>query len=310
MVLEEFIFKTDNKYPSCHCATIVELPKGELLCAWYAGSYEKAKDVVILFSRFSKNRWEKPEVLVNTEGFSEGNPVLFLAPSQKLYLFFATIFGNEWAEAKLRYKISEDFGITWSSPEWLREKPGSMVKNKPVLLENGEILIPCYDDENGDVFVLITDDLKNYKEYKVPSSEIYILQPAIIQKKDGKLLMYLRTANKFIYQSISSDNGKNWSIPTPTIFPNPNSGIDLLKTKNGNLILVYNHSTTKRTPLNIALSEDEGETWKYNKILEDGPGEYSYPQIIQTQDNLIHIVYTYLRRGIKHIVIEEEWIKK
>jgi alpha-L-rhamnosidase len=313
MVKEEFIFNKSEKYPSCHCATIVELKSKDLFSAWYAGSYEKAKDVVILFSRFSQKekKWSREEILVDTKGFSEGNPVLFVSPENELYLFYATIFGNEWAEAKLRYRKSKDEGVTWSEDKWLREKPGSMVKNKVVVLKNGEFLIPCYDDENGDVFVLITKDFEKYQEFKVPSSPgIYILQPAVIQKEDGTLLMYLRTANKYIYKSTSSDNGRTWSLPSPTIFPNPNSGIDLLKTRSGNLLLVYNHSSIKRTPLNIALSEDEGETWKSNKILEDGPGEFSYPQIIQTSDNLIHIVYTYKREKIKHVILEENYLKK
>jgi predicted neuraminidase len=185
-----------------------------------------------------------------------------------------------------------------------------MVKNKVIVLKNKEILIPCYDDENGDVFMLITKDLKNYEEYKVPLSQTYIEQPAILQKEDGTLLMYLRTNSRYIYQSTSSDNGRTWTIPSPTIFPNPNSGIDLLKTKKGNFILVYNHSSNRRTPLNIALSEDEGKTWRYNKILENEEGEFSYPQVIQTSDNLIHIVYTYKRKKIKHVILEEEWIRK
>ncbi len=55
--------------------------------------------------------------------------------------------------------------------------------------------------------------------------------------------------------------------------------------------------------MSVAVSED-GRRWKAALILEDQPGEYSYPAVIQTADGLVHVTYTWQRRKIKHVVLE------
>ncbi len=87
--------------------------------------------------------------------------------------------------------------------------------------------------------------------------------------------------------------------------PNPNSGTDAVTLReDGRFLLVYNHTREGRTPLNVALSRD-GRTWEQALTLEDAPGgEFSYPAVIQTGDGLVHITYTWMRRRIKHVVVD------
>src|SRR5690606_7439234 len=61
-----------------------------------------------------------------------------------------------------------------------------------------------------------------------------------------------------------------------------------------------------RGVLNLALSKD-GKVWEAALILDyiDEPEkQYSYPSIIQTSDGLVHIVYTWHRERIKHVVVD------
>ena len=73
--------------------------------------------------------------------------------------------------------------------------------------------------------------------------------------------------------------------------------------RDGRHLLVYNSSTTARTPLNVAISTD-GRVWTPVIALETEPGEYSYPAVIQTSDGLVHITYSWKRLRIKHVVID------
>jgi predicted neuraminidase len=90
---------------------------------------------------------------------------------------------------------------------------------------------------------------------------------------------------------------------------NPDSGFDAVVLKDGMRLLIYNHSTTARTPLNVAVSDD-GKIWKSGPVLETEPGEYSYPAVIQTSDGLVHVTYTWKRKRIKHVVIDPEAPRK
>ena len=55
----------------------------------------------------------------------------------------------------------------------------------------------------------------------------------------------------------------------------------------------------------MAAASDDGEHWRKLLDLENTPGaEFSYPAVIQTADGLVHIVYTWKRQRIRHVVID------
>ncbi len=96
---------------------------------------------------------------------------------------------------------------------------------------------------------------------------------------------------------------------TATSLPNPSAGTDAVTLKDGRQLLIYNHTTNKgdfpkgRNMLNLATSTD-GANWKPVMTLERQNGEYSYPAIIQGEDGLVYITYTYRRKSVKFVVID------
>ena len=64
-------------------------------------------------------------------------------------------------------------------------------------------------------------------------------------------------------------------------------------------MLAFNNSTRERTPLNLAVSGD-GEHFRVFATLEDEPGEYSYPALIQSRDGDLEITYTWRRKLIRY----------
>lgn len=322
-----------------HCSSIIELPNGNLMMSSYAGTGEHNPDTKIYTIIYDKDsrKWLKPEVRVNTPNKSDGNAILFLDKSNRIWLFNNTIRREwktpqihwDWAVTDNKYMYSDDLGKTWSeNVPMFPDKIGWNYKNKAIYIANGTILIPMYDEPTWQSRIAISKDNGKSWTYSGPiithqkivpgskplkkSKVIGNLQPTLFQKENGDIIAYLRPKKiKRLLVSVSKDNGNTWSSTRPTKIRNPNSGIDLVKLENGNILLVYNNITILRYQLNVALSEDEGKSWKHIKTIEkDAPWwEFSYPAVIQDKKGYIHITYTYKRKCIKHIKLNEEWIK-
>jgi predicted neuraminidase len=136
---------------------------------------------------------------------------------------------------------------------------------------------------------------------------IAAIQPSILflgGAGGSKLLAVGRTQQSRVFSTTSNDGGKTWSaLSLIDDLPNPNAGIDAVTLAEGRHLLVYNPVTRGRSPLAVALSRD-GITWKRVLTLEDQPGEYSYPAVIQTSDGRVHVTYTWKRERVKHVVID------
>lgn len=299
-------------HPSSHCATLTELPDGKLLAAWYAGSKEGARDVAIFAARYDGTAWSEPYIMVDTPDLPDGNPLLFLDPRERLWLLWDVIEGRGWKDAQLWFMHSLDGGKTWSRPRRFAPQtaPGWMVRNKPLLLNDGTILLPLYDERAWQSFALLSaDGGESWEKGKEIVTQPGNIQMTAIQRDDGSLFALLRSARAspreatHIWQATSTDGGHTWQQVIPTSLPHPNSGIDMVRLVNGHLLLVFNNTYRSRTPLTLALSTDEGRSWQVLYDLEDTPGEYSYPAIIQTGDGRVHILYTYRRECIKHVII-------
>jgi predicted neuraminidase len=112
--------------------------------------------------------------------------------------------------------------------------------------------------------------------------------------------MLMRSTAGWICRSDSHDGGRSWTPAVPTGLPNNNSGIDLARLRDGTLVLAYNPvagNWAARTPLSLAISRDDGATWRRWRDLEAGPGEYSYPAIVADGD-AVTVSYTWRRERI------------
>ena len=127
-----------------------------------------------------------------------------------------------------------------------------------------------------------------------------VIQPTLWESSDGPVHMLLRSTEGRIYRSDSTDGGRTWSAAYATELPNNNSGIDLVRLSDGRLILAYNpvgRNWGERTPLSLALSDDDGTTWTRLGDVVAGEGEFSYPAIVADGDR-VFLSYTYNREGI------------
>ena len=112
--------------------------------------------------------------------------------------------------------------------------------------------------------------------------------------------MLMRSTCGSICRSDSEDDGRSWSPIRKTGFPNNNSGLDLVRLEGDTLALVCNPVSgdwAARTPLSIFLSLDNGETWPRRLDLETGAGEYSYPAVVASGEE-IAVTYSWRRQRI------------
>ncbi|MBT3384425.1 MAG: hypothetical protein HN778_09800 [Prolixibacteraceae bacterium] len=115
-----------------HGPTVVELPNGDLLSAWFQGSGERwADDVAIMGSRLKKGNteWSSPFVMADVPEFPDINPMLFIDSRGKLWLMWYTVLANQWESSLPKYRISSDFqgdgAPVWEWQEVLHVKPGN-----------------------------------------------------------------------------------------------------------------------------------------------------------------------------------------
>jgi predicted neuraminidase len=133
------------------------------------------------------------------------------------------------------------------------------------------------------------------------------IQPSILFRGTiggEKVLAVGRTEQGRVFSTSSDDGGKTWTaLSLIDDLPNPNAGIDAVTLRDGRQLIVYNPVPRGRTPLAVAVSRD-GRAWTKVLTLEDQPGEYSYPAVIQTSDGRVHVTYTWKRERVKHVVID------
>lgn len=126
----------------------------------------------------------------------------------------------------------------------------------------------------------------------------------MFERKDGSLLMYMRTQMGRIWHATSHDQGETWSEAGPWNVVAPESPTRIARIPStGDLLMIWNHNYEPgadhcgvRRPLNAAISKDDGATWEYEKILEDDPANtYSYPSITFAGEDVL-LTY-YVREG-------------
>ena len=205
----------------------------------------------------------------------------------------------------------------------LMRRIGWQTRNKPQQIGK-RMILPLYSDGLNLSIMAITEDQGAHWKFSEPILGGGAIQPTLALNKDGSITILMRDNGpppKRLMKSTSKDGGFTWSSVEDTDIPNPGTAADVVVLASGNWALVHNDIEEGRHRLSVWLSEDEGKTWPFRKILVNGqPGSAvrgHYPAIIQGKDGRIHASYTNQIAGDKgepdlknivHASFSEAWL--
>ena len=273
------------------------------------------------------NRWETSllKVKTTTNYNNEGSPKwdkqdsILMRPGVEFEKRVKDQFKNNSREdlTNAEYAPSYETMLTEAAKDPKKRETGWMTRTHPIILGNGKILLPLYSDGFNFGLIAISEDQGESWKCSLPIVGRGLNQPSLIERRDGSIDAYMRQDGdepSSIMISHSADQGYSWTFARKSELPNPGASIEVIRLKRGNWLLAYNDTADGRYSLVVAISDDEGATWKWKKNIENKKGgSYSYPSVIQSNDGLIHMTYSYQnlvkQESIKYVVFEESWIK-
>jgi predicted neuraminidase len=314
--------------PYKHPASMTELSNGDLYLVYYGGSDEYATETAVFGARLKKGetKWSMPQPIARDPFRSVGNGVVWEAPDGVVWLFYVVRFGTTWSTSRVQAKISRDHAESWSDASVLSLDEGTMVRNRPIVLANGDYLLPIYHETGFDTEKVGADSTSLFLRFDTAKktwtrsgpirSPRGNIQPAVVQLNPRDLIAYCRRGGDYdpktigyIVRSESHDGGMTWSEGADSQFPNPNAAVDFLRLQSGRLVLIFNDSMNRRTPLTAALSSDQDRTWPVRRNLCEGDRDFAYPSAFQARDGRIHVVFTSDRRSVvNHAVFNDDWV--
>lgn len=286
--------------------TVRMVENQQYVCGWFSmdnGATWAGPEVLFSLPR-EYGLWSSPEVLVDRDGEIHvfvlndlGSGALGNTAGEEAH--------PEWTPGEVRLDIwhlrSAKGRTEWPAPKRIwTGYTGAL--NSVVQMRNGRILLPfsylvnrtwrnrgegldaytfrgtylstvIYSEDNGETWQRSPTPLK------VPVPDISYaygaVEPVVLELRDGRVWMLIRTQMGRFYESFSPD-GAIWSIPRPTAILSSDSPAGLVRLADGRITLVWNnclrypYAYGGRQVIHAAVSTDEGQTWRgYREIGRD-----------------------------------------
>ncbi|MGW8461516.1 sialidase family protein [Pseudomonas sp. CLCA07] len=273
-----------------HSSAVTALPDGSLMAVWFAGTREGAADVQVRSARFnvSTGEWGEEQVMATRESTQQstrkyirklGNPVVALAPDNRLWLFYVSVSMGGWAGSAVNVMVSDDFGVNWSAPRQLITSPflniSTLVRSAPVFHVDGSIGLPVYHEFLGKFaeYLYLSADGEVIDKYRISHGN-NSLQPAVVPL-DGQrgiaMLRYAGDTHHRVLASRTEDAGQTWSEPYPLDPSNPNSSLAAVATPEHGLLVALNDLQEGRFKLSLYLTDAKMDDWRLVHDLDKSP---------------------------------------
>lgn len=320
----------DCLVPSVHGASVVETLDGGLFASWFGGSREGGRDVVLWGAELYPGSlsWSAPRRIIGPAETKAalgryiktvGNSVLVRGEQGTLWLYYVTVSVGGWAASSLNVVLSRDEGKTWGAPQRLITSPffnfSTLNKSAAIHYSDGSIGLPVYHELIGKFSQLLHLDHNGrvLNKFRITQGR-HAIQPLILPLDSKRSISLMRDTGPrpgHVLVSRSEDAGRHWRQDEKLALPNPDSAVTGLRRPDGSLLLVLNDTETGRNSLALAVSRDDGQSWKTVRHFErdkEAKSEYSYPYLIRSSNGTMHLLYTWNRKRIRHIAFNDNWV--
>jgi len=321
--------------PGIECAA-----NGRLWATWYTGDIGEGamgNYAMVASSADVGQPWTRPIAIQGPVGTRIGDPLPWIDPKGRLWVFYTQLTGKTDSTPLLRATFAirtDDPGQAapvWSEP-FLVATDGILF-GKPIIRHDGAWIAPFFvsgtpawnDQVAGkETGTLISTDQGTTWKWlggtSVPKTLLNFSEATLAQRQDKSLWMVIRTLAG-LHESTSTDGGLSWSEakPMPGFGKGPATRACMMRLRSGAFILIYHDGPPNqagnysRSRMTIWLSDDEGLTWPH-KLLLDDRGRVSYPDAVQAPDGRILVAYDHGRyqageKAVLVSVLREEDIR-
>lgn len=224
------------------------------------------------FRYIARGFWERNGELIALASLDEAAE--FFGPGLELKGYRLNDTTQQWEDIGVIY----DDAINNFAPEKIATGEWMMSRRK-------------YGYKTTGVEVLIggVNKITDWQAFPISGSvgELSAEEPNWWMLPDSNLVSLFRDnkSSGFLYRSFSSDNGRTWTTPVRTNFPDARSKFASIRLKDGRYVVVSNANPKKRDPMVISLSDD-GVV--FNKMYYLTGGRHiDYPHLIEHDGHLL-----------------------
>ena len=315
------------------CPTIAVTKKGRIFLGWYSGGTKEPHMEnfnLLIYSDDGGKTFSKPVLVIPSckERCVHALDIqLWINPEGELCVYWVqnntTLRDREMPEHSEGQPLVADddyiFGdfehamwkttccdpdadiLSFTSPEYMDK---GFLRCKPTVLSSGRQLYFNYDQGTDRYGYSISEDggkthIRHYGAKKVPTN---FDEAMAYEMLDGRIRMLARTFGKYgeAAESYSCDGGLTWSEAVLSGIDSPDTRFYISRTPSGRVLLVNNDSREGRKNMTVYLSEDDGVTWKYKRLIH-GRNNLSYPDAA-FYNGRIYLTYDRERTGAKEIL--------
>ena len=271
--------------------------------AWYRGSGEGgADDVQILGARkaASQGRWSEPFVLADSPNLPDLNPVLFVDPQERLWLFYSTYMDNSIEGVLVKYCISSGYGGE-GPPIWDRQ---GVLHCRPRNFER------AYGDLLDEIAVKRADDLAANAKLR----EITERQKELVTTKLGRRLGWMTRAQPLMLNdrrmaiglyhdafacaiaAFTEDGGETWEFSEPIQDVHLGAIQPSFARRSDGTLVAFLRDNGKPKQIRVSESTDGGITWS-RAVSTDLPNPGSSVSVLRLASGNWLLVCNDLKKG-------------